>query len=353
MEMYRVTQIEGKGLGVVATKFIKRGTLILKENPQMPRLKTPPLETINLQTMQIPPDPWKDYFKTVMSLFDQMSESDQEEYLKLHINHEKAEVKIIGLLVKLSHFKMVERDQDKILKIVGIHLTNTFADGVKIKTSRFNHSCFPNAVLLEKVKLRATYDIKEGQEITINYRGGFMTMRKREYRQKILNDCWNFTCSCDLCKKQDHRLTGVSQTEIETKIEELIEEVEKFKVDRVTAATKSLTPMMASLQYSPEKGRREIDCYKKLYQFGKEKKAHRYCLYHILSQACEMAAANYLICLDLKKTEFLEEFKKECINFAKTAEGFSKLLGEELVEPELWKKRHQNFEKTLMEELQK
>ena len=35
MEMYRVTPIEGKGFGIVATKFIKRGTLILEEKAQM------------------------------------------------------------------------------------------------------------------------------------------------------------------------------------------------------------------------------------------------------------------------------------------------------------------------------
>ena len=72
MEMYRVTQIEGKGFGVVATKFIKRGTLIFKEKPQMPCVDEP------LPHLQMQPDSWKDYFKRVMSLFDQMSESDQE-----------------------------------------------------------------------------------------------------------------------------------------------------------------------------------------------------------------------------------------------------------------------------------
>merc|ERR1711874_589364 len=323
-------QIEGKGLGLVATKFIKSGTLILKEKPQMPYVDNP----------QLWPDSLKDYCKKVMSLFNQMSESDQEEFQKLHINHENESVKMI------RHFLMkIETDQDKtekILKIVVIYLTNTFDGGLCIKSSRLNHSCFPNAVIGGS-EIWATYDIKEGQEITINYQaGGFLGMRKRKYRQKILNDNWNFTCSCDLCKKQDHVPTG-----IEAKIEELIEEIEKLYVDEV-AARKS-HPTMAILQYPPEKCRRQIDCYKKLYKFGKEKKVHHFCLYQILIDGFKSARNEYLICEELKKHEFLEEFKKEAVNFAKKAEGFGKLLGEEFVKPEIWKKQHQNFEKYIME----
>ena len=131
MEMYRVTQIEGKGFGVVATKFIKRGTLIFKEKPQMPCVDEP------LPHLQMQPDSWKDYFKRVMSLFDQMSESDQEEYLKLHISHEREDVKRIRFLIL-----MIEKDKaEKIQKIVGIYLTNVyFKYGLKIKASRFIHT---------------------------------------------------------------------------------------------------------------------------------------------------------------------------------------------------------------------
>ena len=37
--MYEVKQIEGKGLGFVAIRNISKGSLILKETPQMPRVK--------------------------------------------------------------------------------------------------------------------------------------------------------------------------------------------------------------------------------------------------------------------------------------------------------------------------
>ena len=52
--------------------------------------------------------------------------------------------------------------------------------------------------------LRACYDIKEGEEITINYRAGkrLFSMRKRETRQKLLLQAMDFNCSCHFCEKQ-------------------------------------------------------------------------------------------------------------------------------------------------------
>lgn len=345
-EMFRVTPIEGKGFGIVATKFIKRGTLIIKEVSQIPHFERPS-HHLSFEIRS-----WKKYFQAVLSSFDEMSESDQEEYLKLH---NRCEFEERLKLMYYNKIMAVEKDGEKaakILKIVGIYQTNKFEDGLRIKTSRFNHSCFPNAttILENSGEIRAVYDIKEGQEITIKYQGSkLMSMKKREYRQKILLEM-GFTCFCDLCKKQD----GMNQTETETKIEELIKEVEKLDVDE-EASSKSTTPMMARLLYPPEKCRRHIECFKKLYNLGKEEKTHRRCLYYILNRGYIVANWEYQICFSNRQVpnrhQFLEEFKKECVSFAKAAEGFGKLLGEELVKPEVWKKRYQNFEKEVMKDM--
>ena len=102
--------------------------------------------------------------------------------------------------------------------------------------------------------------------------------------------------------------------------------------------------------YPPEKCRHEIGKYKELYKFGKEKKAHNLCLYDILKKGYQVAALEYQICYFSQNHQFLEEFKNECVNFSKAAEGFGKLLGNEIVMPELWKKR-QNFEKYFLEKM--
>ena len=69
-EFYKVVKIDGKGFGCVATKDIKRGTLILREKAQM-IYKNSEFVT-------------SDSIKSMVTSFEQMSKNNQEEFLKLH-----------------------------------------------------------------------------------------------------------------------------------------------------------------------------------------------------------------------------------------------------------------------------
>ena len=104
-------------------------------------------------------------------------------------------------------------------------------------------------------------------------------------------------------------------------------------------------PIVKFKLYPPEKCRQEIEGYKKFYKIGKEKRVPAYILYNILNHGYHCSAYMYQICVFSKKEEFLEEFKNECVNFSKAAEGFVKLLGDEIVDSDLWKKRHEDFER--------
>merc|ERR1711862_837896 len=77
-EVYQVVPIEGRGLGIVATKFIRRGSLILKEVPQMLNIDQPP------PNLQMDSNAWIEYIKKVISLFEQLTECEKEEYFKLY-----------------------------------------------------------------------------------------------------------------------------------------------------------------------------------------------------------------------------------------------------------------------------
>ena len=101
--LYKVVKIDRKGLGCVALKEIEIGTLILKEKPQCVGLTQ----------------------DDVIQSFGYMSKCDQEEYLKLY-----------NAYAGCQGFS----------EVFGIYKTNSFATGVGIKASRFNHSCSPNAV---------------------------------------------------------------------------------------------------------------------------------------------------------------------------------------------------------------
>ena len=61
--LYRLTPIEGKGFGIVASTFIKKGTVILEEKAQMPFLDDgPDLEAIRAET-------WMNWIKKILALY--------------------------------------------------------------------------------------------------------------------------------------------------------------------------------------------------------------------------------------------------------------------------------------------
>jgi hypothetical protein len=111
-----------------------------------------------------------------MSAFNQMSKSDQEEYLTLYNKFENMESlppSKIELQNRLEgYFYSMEQNKDKaekMIKILNIYVTNTYSlTGVYLKISRINHSCRANAVF-GKGEIRAVYKIKAGQEINLDY----------------------------------------------------------------------------------------------------------------------------------------------------------------------------------------
>ena len=96
-ELYQVKEIEGKGRGIFASKFIKKGTLILKEEPQIPKIQMPPtfaqwdwskLDQLNVfQQKEYLEQKYKSdsgmklelegYVQSMVSLYEQMCECNQ------------------------------------------------------------------------------------------------------------------------------------------------------------------------------------------------------------------------------------------------------------------------------------
>ena len=69
--VYKVTEIKGKGLGCIAIVDIKKGSLILDENPQIcPDIKEEMLSS--------------GWIKSLLKSFYEMSKTDQDEYMTLH-----------------------------------------------------------------------------------------------------------------------------------------------------------------------------------------------------------------------------------------------------------------------------
>ena len=99
--LYRLTPIEGKGFGIVASTFIKKGTLVLEEEAQMPYLDDEPdLQAIRAET-------WMNWIKNIMALYNKMTKSDQKEYLELYNQFESVPLKVELVSMELNHLAAI------------------------------------------------------------------------------------------------------------------------------------------------------------------------------------------------------------------------------------------------------
>ena len=132
----------------------------------------------------------------VVSSFNRMKKTDQEDYLKLHNNfdhiHSLPPQKYSLLKTELEMRKLslnsVEANIEKaeeMIKIFNIYGSNAFLNGVYLKMSRLNHSCRPNAEICsdsdvsKPLNIRAMSKIEAGEEIFISYKFALVSMNRQ------------------------------------------------------------------------------------------------------------------------------------------------------------------------------
>jgi len=324
--LYKVTEIEGKGLGCVAISDIKKGSLILMENPKL-CVERP--EEISM------------WIQRLLKSFYGMSKADQLEYMTLHNSFndfqnfqnsediqnckEDRDRKIEAVKIEIGKIEQDSEKAEEILKIYGICSTNSFQGSVYLKVSRFNHSCQPNAMLKDvdgQVQLRAIGKIKAGKEINWNYLGEFIGFRNRKYRSQNLLKSWGFLCCCELCENDVDIDAGA--------FEAFIQEAENLATRRKSIPLKtesiSLEAHLFHLAryYSVENCRQEMMCYKKLYNVGKEQKIQPYFLFMMLHKGFAAAGTGYQLYKAI-------DLKNDAMDFAKAAEKFENILGKDVV----------------------
>jgi len=304
--LYKVTEIEGKGLGCVAISDIKKGSLILMEKPQLC------VETEEREWSSM-------WIKSLLEYFYEMIKADQLEYMTLDNNFKK----VIAKEIEIVKFEIAKIEQDpekaeEILKILGIYSTNIFQGGVCLKGSRFNHSCQPNAAFTKingQLQFRAIGKIKAGKEITLTYFDNYFAgFRNRKYRQQNLLKGWSFLCSCDLCE---------NDVDIDAEaFEAYIQEAEKLNIKCQSACKAGIS--LGARYYSLENCKKEIVCYKQLYKVGREQNIQPYFLWIMLDKGFGAATAGY---------QFYKaaDLKIDAMTFAKAAEKFGNILGNDIV----------------------
>ncbi|KAK4446384.1 hypothetical protein QBC34DRAFT_440895 [Podospora aff. communis PSN243] len=183
VKWYSIAPIPGKGLGMVAARFIPKGTRILSEAA--------------ILTMSATFSDFDTAGKFVDAKFQALPAEQKAQFLALH----NCQPTDYGLALAISRTNGLP---------FGDH-----EHGVFLETARINHSCRPNShhawnASLKQLTVHAVEDIEQGHEITITYMGNTPTF---PMRQSHLKELFGFTCACNLCsvsnakrKASDRRL---------------------------------------------------------------------------------------------------------------------------------------------------
>ena len=183
-QCYQITSVPGRGLGVFATKDIKRGQRIFAE---------PPVLTLDDLAGEYGNRNLKP--KQVKEALAKLSPKDQARFMKLKNCFEGDKTR-----PQYGNEPLLGRVQTN-----GFGAPPTHDMVIFDKLSRFNHSCRPNAVfswnevLLHGV-IFALSDIKAGEEIFVDYGVGGVTWAERRVSLKRR---FNFYCGCEICSFSD------------------------------------------------------------------------------------------------------------------------------------------------------
>ena len=350
--LYKVVPIVGKGLGCVALKDIKKGTIILEEKSQMnvKEVKNSLITDNNDSTLitlkqyektgkidiVVNVSTNKDHCKIVESAvdaFNQMDVDDKTEFWKLYdaVNPEEPD-------------------------FFGIFNTNNFGTFFGIKASRFNHSCQPNAEVTfsmdenKMIRIFALTKIKKGQEIMILYGDRDVPMRCREERRSFLRAKWKFDCHCQLCEAEESENDDATYhrfKQLKDQVEVLLKKTKAFCEGKEDGWNKVVLDGHL-LRY-----RMIIDNIKEMYGLAKKKKPNRsFIMEQIITIGFQSALSGFTLLLVMyqlcgydrkEKGPMAAGFREDCKKFGKVGLEILKLFGVENGHTENFKESNENF----------
>lgn len=340
--MYVVEADPRTGFGCIATMKIKMGILVSKEKPILyvdPIQREKDRKIIHNMNIKLSmTEEAKSKIENVLDIirviesFSKLSDSDKKDFLNLkdwdepheNIDDSNAFQKHFNLLEKTLNVGLDNIPFETVKKVARIYKTNTFHNGVCLKTSRFNHSCRPNAECFwnratSTRDIRAIKTIMKGEEITTVYGSECLPMKERK---NFLRKNWNFDCCCETCELKEKDL-----------------EIDDNRRKQFTQLEKEQEAYVGN----PEK---EIQTIKTLYHLGKEIGGIRimYILDNIVSNGFDAACQGYL-----NSWKQNVKFYADIESFASLGLKLSKILyGSSHPETKLWEMKKENPLKTFL-----
>jgi len=186
-----VTEIPGKGRGLVAARDLKIGELIFYEKALMTVDMVYENDKLSNETID-----------SMQKKIKQMPEEDKSKFLKLRYDEELN----YTLNQTFKYFSISARDS---LDGINIYYYNSLIDDCKmlfLTVALMNHSCAPNSaksMLMsdsgDKCEVRAIRDIPKGDEITIFYLRPAEDVCTHSQMRGILLERFGFSCKCKVC----------------------------------------------------------------------------------------------------------------------------------------------------------
>ena len=291
---FEVKEVRGKGLGVFALKDIRRGELILKEDPILSYKEFDDLEEM-FRPMK------------VYEAFTKIPQSSREEYLELdesYISTDDPEElrRTHPMYLILKDILTTKVDGHPLVqKVYRIFMANHHALEVFAQASRINHSCKANAGFRDfKVNdITASVNIKAGEEITFNYVGPILNMKPKSFRQQYLLMHRGFQCLCDCC---------LDEREDDSRAE--YQEYKELKAQ--------LRPRRGQKRCSVEQCLEQIEILKRMYELAKKKNIPEEEFISITSRGLCFAVIGYKDAKSAKKKAKMETCEEEVKRFAYT-----------------------------------
>jgi hypothetical protein len=202
--MFEIRELEGKGNGIVATEFIKAGTVVHQEKTLM-RLKPAFIEQYRGFTQE-----GTEGMLAAMSYFrKQMNPEQQRKYLSLHGGQVRGPFAddLQGMMNRMQFDSRCLTESEKVTytAVALVMAFNAFDDNNDIRiyetASRFCHSCEANCtydIEDDEIIVRVLTFVDAGEELTLDYYASRRLQPTHVRRFKWL-EVKGFTCHCPRC----------------------------------------------------------------------------------------------------------------------------------------------------------
>ncbi|EKM57570.1 uncharacterized protein PHACADRAFT_192717 [Phanerochaete carnosa HHB-10118-sp] len=176
-----ITDVPGKGKGIIALRYFQRGETVLAEVP----LFTQSIVRGNA---------------SVLGALAQCTPEQQQEFFRLHSCHGDRYAQALGIF-ETNVLPCGSNDAHGHVAQQG---------GIFLAGARFNHSCVPNVnnhwdAARGQLVFRALRDIEAGEELCLGYG---RLLAKRGERRAELSAKFGFDCACEACSLEGKALVA-------------------------------------------------------------------------------------------------------------------------------------------------